>query len=62
MVGGHVVRRVVRIDVGLSTVYGARLAYLSLAQGRAFAVHRSERLELALSPYLQAPAVAGGAQ
>ena len=38
--------KVIQIDVGLSAAYGGRLACLILEDGRAYALHRGERIEL----------------
>ncbi len=42
--------KVIVIDVGLSAAYGGRLACLILEGGKAYALHRGERLELPSDP------------
>lgn len=49
--------RVIMIDVGLSAAYGSTPACLVIEQGKAYALHRGQRLELPLGgdvfPYLE---------
>jgi hypothetical protein len=44
--------RILMIDVGLSAVYGSRLACLVIEKGKAYTLHRGKRLEIPTDPGL----------